>query len=90
MHPAAMLGHSIGEYVAACLAGVFSLKDALTVVAERGRILWDCPLQVGMLAVKMPETSLREILPSGLDIATINGPSLTVVAGPHDVLDSNT
>lgn len=87
VEPACMLGHSIGEYVAACLAGVFSLEDALHLVAERGRILWECA-PGGMLAVKLAESAVRESLPAGLDVATINGPTLTVVAGPHDVLES--
>jgi len=77
--PAAMIGHSIGEYVAACLAGVFSLEDALTAVAFRGRLMFDLP-SGSMLAVPLPAAEVR--LSSGLSLAAINNPQHCVVSGP--------
>jgi phthiocerol/phenolphthiocerol synthesis type-I polyketide synthase E len=78
--PVALLGHSVGEYTAAYLAGVFSLKDALGLMAERGRILAAMP-PGAMLAVALPEADLRERFGARLDIAAINGPSACVLAG---------
>jgi acyl transferase domain-containing protein/acyl carrier protein len=78
--PQAMLGHSIGEYVAACLAGVMSLADALTLVAERGRLM-EVP-GGAMLAVPLPETEVRALLPASLSIAAVNGAALCAVSGP--------
>jgi len=83
LKPAAMLGHSIGEYVAATLAGTFTLDDAVKIVAARGRIMFAQPAG-SMLAVRLSETELAAKLPSTLDIATINGPVITVVSGPTD------
>jgi acyl transferase domain-containing protein/thioesterase domain-containing protein/SAM-dependent methyltransferase/acyl carrier protein len=79
--PAAMLGHSLGEYVAACLAGVFSLEDALALVAARGRLMQG--LAPGaMLAVPLAEAEVRAGLPPELSLAAINGPASCVIAGP--------
>ncbi|WP_148713628.1 type I polyketide synthase [Chitinolyticbacter meiyuanensis] len=85
--PDALLGHSIGEYVAACIAGVFTLDDALALVAARGRLLQACP-PGAMLAVGLPEQSLRTALPAGCDLAAINAPDLCVLAGPADAIDA--
>ena len=78
--PQAMLGHSIGEYVAACVAGVVSLPDALALVAERGRLM-EVP-GGAMLAVPLPESEVRALLPASLSIAAVNGPALCAVSGP--------
>ncbi|HEX3662575.1 MAG TPA: SDR family NAD(P)-dependent oxidoreductase [Acidobacteriaceae bacterium] len=78
--PAAMIGHSIGEYVAACLAGVFSLEDALALVAERGRLMQSLPGGV-MLAVSLSEFNLTPLLPAGVSIAAINAENQTVASG---------
>jgi phthiocerol/phenolphthiocerol synthesis type-I polyketide synthase E len=79
--PVALLGHSVGEYSAACLAGVFSLEDALWLIAERGRILASMP-RGSMLAVALPEAVLRERFAGLVDIAAVNGPASCVLAGP--------
>jgi acyl transferase domain-containing protein/acyl carrier protein len=85
--PAAMIGHSIGEYAAACLAGVFSLDDALKIVAARGRAMQDCP-PGAMAAVPMAQAALSALLPAGIEIAAENGPELCAVAGPAEALDA--
>lgn len=81
LRPVAMAGHSLGEYVAACLAGTFSLPDALTLVAARGRLMQTMP-EGAMLAVPLPAAELAGCLTPGTTIAAINGPELVVVAGP--------
>ena len=79
VEPAAMVGHSIGEYVAACIAGAFSLEDALAIAAFRGRLMFG--LSAGaMLAVSLPASDLH--LSGGLSLAAINGPGLCVLSGP--------
>ncbi|MBA3947171.1 MAG: SDR family oxidoreductase [Herpetosiphonaceae bacterium] len=80
--PQAMIGHSIGEYVAACVAGVFTLEDALELVAVRGRLMQSCP-PGGMLAVPLAEPALQPWLQAPLSLAAINGPAQCVVAGPE-------
>ena len=80
VRPGAMIGHSIGEYVAACLAGVFSLEDALTLVAERGRLMQELP-PGAMLAVGLPEAEVQTLLGDQLSLAAVNSPTLCVVAG---------
>lgn len=79
IQPVAMVGHSIGEYVAACIAGVFSLDDALAIVAARGRIINSLPAG-SMLAVPLSAAEIP--LPGSLCLAAINGPRLCVVSGP--------
>ncbi|GAA4727279.1 type I polyketide synthase [Phytohabitans rumicis] len=84
--PAAMIGHSVGEYVAACLAGVFGLRDALTLVAKRAELMQSMA-PGAMMAVPMPEDLLLPYLPDGAEVAAVNGPQSTVVAGPRATLD---
>jgi len=79
--PQAMIGHSVGEFVAACLAGVFSLEDAITVVSTRGRLMQQLP-GGAMLAVAMAEEELSSLLCDDVSLAALNGPSNCVVAGP--------
>ncbi|MEA2604527.1 MAG: hypothetical protein QOF89_5519 [Acidobacteriota bacterium] len=87
IRPAAMIGHSIGEYVAACLAGVFSLPDALALVAARGRLMQSLPAGA-MLVVPRPEEETRRRLTGGLSLAAVNGPSFSVVSGPSEEIDA--
>jgi acyl transferase domain-containing protein/acyl carrier protein len=81
VEPVAMVGHSVGEYVAACLADVFTLADALEIVALRGRLTQDMPAGA-MLAVPLPEADLVPLLGDRLSLAAVNGPRATVAAGP--------
>jgi acyl transferase domain-containing protein/thioesterase domain-containing protein len=81
--PNTMIGHSIGEYVAACLAGVFSLEDALFLVATRGRLIQDLP-SGAMLAVFLSEKEVQEFLNDKISLSVINGPSLCVLAGAEN------
>ncbi|HEY9230430.1 MAG TPA: acyltransferase domain-containing protein, partial [Gemmatimonadaceae bacterium] len=85
--PAAMLGHSIGEYVAAHLAGVMTLDDALAVVAARGRLMQELPAG-SMAAVGLPASELeRLVLASpGVEIAAFNAPNLCTVSGPSEAV----
>ena len=86
LRPAAMIGHSIGEYVAACLAGVFSLEDALSLVAARGRLMQR--LTGGaMTVVPLSEHEMRGCLNEGLSLAAVNGQSLCVVSGITEVME---
>ena len=79
--PAASLGHSIGEFVSACLAEVFSLEDALRAVAARGRLMQSMP-GGAMLAVMTPAEQLAPMLPPSISIAAVNTPAASVVSGP--------
>ena len=81
VRPRAMIGHSLGEYVAATVAGVWSLEDALMLVAERGALLLRMP-EGAMLALGLDEAEVRPLLRDGLCLATLNGPGSTVVSGP--------
>jgi acyl transferase domain-containing protein len=83
----AMIGHSIGEYVAACLSGVFSLEDALRVVAARGSLMQGLP-GGAMLAVQIDEKGLQPWINERVSLAASNGPSLCVISGPHEAIDA--
>jgi len=79
--PRAMIGHSIGEFVAASLAGVFTLEDALAVVAARGRLIQDLP-GGAMLAVPLPEDEVSALIGPDLSLAAVNAAAMCTVSGP--------
>jgi acyl transferase domain-containing protein/thioesterase domain-containing protein len=81
--PAAMIGHSIGEYAAACLAGVFSLEDGLHLSAIRGRLMGEMPSGSMLTVAKASDTFS---LPTELALAAINGPEQCVVSGRTDAI----
>ncbi len=83
--PAALLGHSVGEYVAATLAGVWELETALALLVERGKLLAALP-PGAMLAVPLAEAELAALLPAGVAIAAVNGPASTVASGPPEAV----
>lgn len=85
VRPRAMIGHSIGEYVAAALAGVMTLKDAAALVVRRGALMASCK-PGSMLAVPKEEAYLRPLLPDDIAIAAVNAPGMTVVAGPSPAI----
>jgi len=89
IQPQAMIGHSLGEYAAACLSGVFSLEDGLKLVAARGALMDALP-EGGMLSVSLSEEETRARLGSrigrGLELAAVNSPSLCVVSGGRDAV----
>ncbi len=87
LQPEAMIGHSIGEYVAACLAGVFSLEEALRLVAARGRLMQQQP-GGAMIALPVSEEELRPYLSKGVSVAAINGPGLCVISGSYESIAS--
>ena len=87
IQPAAMIGHSVGEFVAAVMAGVMSLEDALPLVALRGRLMQDLH-RGSMLSVRLPERELRPLLGADVSIAAVNGPSLTVASGPDAAIQA--
>lgn len=84
--PAAMIGHSIGEFVAACLSGVFSVEDVLQLVAFRGQVMEQMSAGA-MLAVPLPEHAILGLLNDELSLAAVNGPSSCVVAGPQEFVE---
>ena len=87
VHPDAMLGHSLGEIVAACLGGVFSLEEGLQFVVARSRLVEDCPLG-RMMAVLLAEEELVPLLPERVELAASNFPGGCVVSGPNEDVDA--
>ncbi|HEU4452905.1 MAG TPA: beta-ketoacyl synthase N-terminal-like domain-containing protein [Longimicrobium sp.] len=85
--PDAVIGHSLGEYAAACIAGIVSLEDALALVADRARIIQELP-GGAMLAVSMDPDAVRPYLTPEVAIATVNAPGLTVVSGPVEAVEA--
>jgi acyl transferase domain-containing protein len=87
LKPKAVLGYSIGEFTAACIAEVFSLEDVLKIVVKRGDLIDSLP-SGAMLAVPLPEKDLLNFTSAGLSVAAVNGPALSVVAGPTDAIEA--
>ena len=89
IRPVAMVGHSVGEYVAACVAGVFSLEDALRLIGARCRLMQDLP-RGSMLAIRKDEATVAQLIADrpDLDLAAVNSPQLCVVSGPDAAIDS--
>ncbi|MEO1005462.1 MAG: type I polyketide synthase, partial [Cyanobacteria bacterium J06638_38] len=85
IRPVAMIGYSIGEYVAATLAGVLSLEDALTLVAKRAQMIQELA-SGSMLAVPLSEEEVRPLLGNQLSLSAINGAKLCVIAGDADAV----
>jgi phthiocerol/phenolphthiocerol synthesis type-I polyketide synthase E len=87
IRPVAAIGHSIGEYVAACLADVFSLEDALALVAIRGQLMQKLP-NGAMLSVPLSEAEVQPLLHEELSLAANNAPSLCVVSGTINAVEA--
>ncbi|MCP6760235.1 MAG: acyltransferase domain-containing protein [Fischerella sp. CENA71] len=83
--PAAMIGHSIGEYVAATIAGVFSLEDVLFIVAKRGQLMQQLPVG-SMLAIPLPEKEVRSLISNSVEIAAINNRNSCVISGTKEAI----
>ncbi|QAY56231.1 SDR family NAD(P)-dependent oxidoreductase [Hahella sp. KA22] len=79
--PQALIGHSLGEYVAACVASVFSPEDGVRLVAERGRLMQSMPGGT-MIAVRIPRQQAEAYAGAGVSLAVANGPHANVFAGP--------
>ena len=89
IEPNIVMGHSVGEYVAACVAGVFSLEDGLKLIAERGRLMQALPQGGSMVAVLADEERVETIMRPWIDtvsIAAINGPQSVVLSGERQAV----
>lgn len=82
IEPTLLCGHSIGEFVAAHLAGIFTLKDALHLISKRGRMVSELP-GGSMLSIRISLEKLKELIPDSLDIAVANSERLSVASGPN-------
>lgn len=87
VYPHAMIGHSVGEYVAACLAGVFSLEDGLSLVTARSGLMQGLP-SGSMLAVSLSEEEIRSLMDEHVSLAAVNAPSLCTVSGPTEAIEA--
>ncbi len=84
--PHSAMGHSVGEFVAACLAGVFSLEDALKIMVERGRLMHSCA-KGAMASVPLSEAELSSYLNDKLHLGAVNAPNSCVVSGTPDAVE---
>ncbi|WEX10487.1 non-ribosomal peptide synthetase/type I polyketide synthase [Chelativorans sp. AA-79] len=85
--PDAMIGHSVGEFVAATLANVMSFDDALLLVAARGRLMQDQP-KGAMISVRADVETVQPHLGEGIEIAAVNAPKLCVISGTFEAADA--
>ncbi|NNJ84898.1 MAG: acyltransferase domain-containing protein, partial [Gammaproteobacteria bacterium] len=88
--PDVVMGHSVGEYVAACIAGVFSLEDGLKLIAARGRLMQTLCEKGDMLVLPMTETEAARIIAPfarEVSIAAVNGPENIVISGTHQAIE---
>ncbi len=93
VEPGAVLGHSVGEYAAACAAGVFSLEEGLKLIAARGRLMQALPRNGAMAAVFEEEMVVTDAIGSfgnEISVAAVNGPRLTVISGFGDSVEKVT
>ncbi len=91
VEPFVVMGHSAGEYVAACIAGVFSLEDGLKLIAERGRLMQSLPSGGKMSAIFTDQAKVKDAIQSYADsvsIAAINGPTNIVISGDGTAIDA--
>ena len=89
--PDIVLGHSIGEYVAACVAGVYSLEDGLKLIVERGRLMQALPAGGQMAAIIAPQEQVHQVIAAygeNIAIAAINGPQNIVISGIADAIQA--
>src|SRR5262249_24139142 len=89
--PDAVLGHSVGEYVAACIAGVFDLADALKLIVARGSLMQALPRNGAMFAVRAGEARVSPLLApfrAAVSIAAVNGPNDVVISGETRSVES--
>ncbi len=91
IHPDIVIGHSVGEYVAACVAGVFSLEDGLKLITERARLMQALPPNGGMMSILASKEQVRDLISPyderEIAIAAINGPQSIVISGSDEVLN---
>ncbi|MGE0158274.1 MAG: SDR family NAD(P)-dependent oxidoreductase [Gemmatimonadales bacterium] len=90
VQPAMVMGHSVGEYVAACVAGVMSLDDGLRLIAERGRLMQSLPPGGAMTAIFASEDSVLSVIDgdaAAVSVAAVNGPGQTVISGSREAVD---
>ncbi|MCC6456162.1 MAG: acyltransferase domain-containing protein, partial [Caldilineaceae bacterium] len=91
IHPAAVMGHSVGEYVAACVAGVMSLGDGLTLITQRARLMQSLPKAGAMAVVYAGEARVRAQLAAytqQVDVAALNGPNNIVISGERGAVEA--